>query len=101
MDDQANTPALEAPAQQPVLEAPAQRPALPAADPLQPEHPAQRAQRIYQEQPLLCIGVAVGVGYLLGGGLRTPLTGRLLRIGATRLLVPALKAQATAALGGE
>lgn len=92
MDDRTEAQALPAPGEQALL---------PAPDPLQPEHPAQRAQRFYQEQPLLCVGVAVGLGYVLGGGLRTPLTGRLLKLGASRLLVPALKARATAALGLE
>jgi hypothetical protein len=69
------------------------------ADPLQPEHPAARARRLYEAQPLLYIGAAVGVGYVLGGGLMTPLTGRLLRLGASKLLVPALKARALETLG--
>ncbi len=39
------------------------------------------ASRFLQEQPLAAIGVAFGVGYLLGGGLFTKTTGRLLGLG--------------------
>jgi hypothetical protein len=39
------------------------------------------------------VGASVGVGYLLGGGLFSPLTGKLLRIGLRAALIPLVKSQ--------
>ena len=39
---------------------------------------------------------ALGVGYVLGGGLFSPTTARLLRIGARLALVPIIKSQVSA-----
>ncbi len=46
-----------------------------------------------QAHPLRTVAVAAGVGYLLGGGLFSPLTGRLLRIGLRALVVPLVTRQ--------
>jgi hypothetical protein len=46
-----------------------------------------------QRNPFLMVGAAVGVGYLLGGGLFSPLTGKLLRIGLRAALIPLVKSQ--------
>lgn len=41
-----------------------------------------------QAHPFRAVLVAAGVGYVLGGGLFTPLTGRLLSVGARAVLLP-------------
>ena len=45
-------------------------------------------ESIYQENPYLVIGVAAGIGYVAAGGLATPFTRRLLRVGMKALFVP-------------
>jgi hypothetical protein len=49
-----------------------------------------------QTHPLRTIAVAAGVGYLLGGGLFSPLTRRLVRLGTRALLVPLVTRQVEA-----
>ncbi len=66
---------------------------------VEPQTPVQAARRIYQEHPFACIGAAVGLGYVIGGGLRTPMTGRLLKLGAQKFLLPTLTATAMQQLG--
>ena len=43
--------------------------------------------------PIGMVFAAMGVGYLLGGGLFSPLTGKLLKIGVRLALVPIIKSQ--------
>ena len=57
-----------------------------------------------ERHPIGMMFAAVGVGYLLGGGLFSPLTGRLVRIGMRLALVPLIKSQLgvlTGSGGGE
>lgn len=55
-------------------------------------------------RPLLLLGGALGAGYVVGGGLASPLTGQLVRLGgslAWRLMVlPVLQQGLQGALGG-
>lgn len=50
-------------------------------------------QRVYRENPYLIVGVAAGAGYLAAGGLFTPFTRRVLKIGMKALFVPIAAAQ--------
>ncbi len=50
------------------------------------------------EHPLRALIVAAGAGYILGGGLFTPMTRRLVRIGVRSLLVPLATRQIEAML---
>ena len=56
-----------------------------------------------QRNPYGMIAAAVGVGYVLGGGLFTPLTGRILKLGLRLAALPLVKEEllgmAEAALG--
>lgn len=63
------------------------------------DSPLVRARAFYEAHPLACIGAAAAVGYVAAGGLNTPMTWRLLKLGAQRLLLPTLQAQALRALG--
>ncbi|MFW5966188.1 MAG: hypothetical protein ACOCV2_01665 [Persicimonas sp.] len=47
----------------------------------------------YEKNPYAVLGAAAGVGYLLGGGLFTPFTRRLLKIGMKGLILPIASAQ--------
>ena len=53
-----------------------------------------------REHPLIALGVALTGGYVLGGGLFTPITGRLLRAGARvgvqLALLPAIEREVAA-----
>jgi hypothetical protein len=57
-----------------------------------------------QRNPYGMVAAAVGVGYVLGGGLFTPLTARIVRLGLRLLALPLVKDElfgiAEAALGG-
>jgi pilus assembly protein TadC len=48
--------------------------------------------RQIQEHPYRTLAVAAGVGYVLGGGLFTPLTGTLVRLGSRAMLLPVMQA---------
>ena len=53
-----------------------------------------------QRNPIGMVAIALGVGYLLGGGLFSPTTSRLLRLGVRLALVPILKGQLSALAEG-
>jgi len=53
-----------------------------------------------QRHPVGMVLAAAGVGYVLGGGLFSPLTGRLVRIGIRLALIPLVKSQLGNVLGG-
>ena len=44
-----------------------------------------------EKAPYAMIGAALGVGYIVGGGLFTPLTGRLLRLGMKLAAIPQVR----------
>jgi hypothetical protein len=46
-----------------------------------------------QRHPLGMVLAAMGVGYVLGGGLFSPTTGRLVKVGIRLALVPLIKSQ--------
>jgi hypothetical protein len=46
-----------------------------------------------QRNPIAMVVAAAGVGYVLGGGLFSPLTGRLVRYGIRLALIPLVKSQ--------
>lgn len=46
-----------------------------------------------EKSPWLTMAASVGIGYVLGGGLFTPLSARLVRLGTRVLLLPLLRAQ--------
>ena len=46
-----------------------------------------------QRNPLAMVAVAAGVGYVLGGGLFSPMTGRLLKLGLRLAVIPLVKSQ--------
>jgi hypothetical protein len=54
-----------------------------------------------QRNPIGMVCAAAGIGYLLGGGLFSPTTGRLVRYGIRLALIPLLKSQIGAVLGGQ
>src|SRR5690606_32068961 len=53
--------------------------------------------RQMREHPYRTLAVAAGVGYVLGGGLFTPLTAALVRVGARAALLPVLQSSILAA----
>jgi len=54
---------------------------------------SDEVKKFYQENPYLVIGAAAGLGYLVAGGVPTPFTRRLIRIGMKALFVPIAAAQ--------
>jgi len=44
--------------------------------------------RIYRDNPYLVLAAAAGAGYIIAGGLLTPFTRRLLRMGTRAMIVP-------------
>jgi hypothetical protein len=53
-----------------------------------------------ERHPIGMVLAAMGVGYVLGGGLFSPVTGRLVRIGVRLALVPLIKSQLGGMSGG-
>jgi hypothetical protein len=51
------------------------------------------------KHPIAMVLAAVGVGYVLGGGLFSPLTGRLLSVGLRLAVIPLVKSQLAAMAG--
>lgn len=49
--------------------------------------------QIYQDNPFAVVAAAAGVGYLLGGGLFSPFTRRIVRIGLRGLIIPLASSQ--------
>lgn len=47
----------------------------------------------YAQNPYMVIAAAAGIGYVLGGGLFSPFTRRMLRIGMKAMLIPAATRQ--------
>jgi hypothetical protein len=54
-----------------------------------------------QRNPIGMMLAAAGVGYVLGGGLFSPLTGRMVRIGLRLALIPLVKSQLSNIVGSE
>ncbi len=52
-----------------------------------------KARDFWRENPYLVLGAAAGLGYVLAGGLPTPFTRRLIRIGMKALFVPVAASQ--------
>ena len=52
-----------------------------------------------ERHPIGMVFAALGVGYVLGGGLFSPLTGRLVRVGMRLALVPIIKSQLSVLTG--
>ena len=59
-------------------------------DTLQEENPIAE---YYQRNPYAVLGAAAGLGYILGGGLLTPFTRRLLRVGMKAAALPVAASQ--------
>jgi hypothetical protein len=49
--------------------------------------------RAYRENPYAVVAAAIGVGYVIGGGLFTPFTRRVLRMGMRALVIPMVATQ--------
>lgn len=58
-------------------------------------------QRYYRHNPYIVLAAAAGVGYVAGGGIFSPFTRRLVRIGMKALFVPIAAAQFKGTLGAE
>lgn len=56
-------------------------------------NPTRVIGKYYQENPFAVLAGAAGVGYLLGGGLFTPFTKRMVKIGMKALVVPLAASQ--------
>ena len=53
------------------------------------ERPQENAlRRMYHKNPYVALGVAFGAGYLVAGGLVTPFSRRLIKMGMKALVVP-------------
>ena len=52
-----------------------------------------------QRNPIAMVCAAAGVGYLLGGGLFSPFTARLLKVGVRLAIIPLVKSQLAAVVG--
>lgn len=59
------------------------------------EPPQRRVDpvKFFHEHPFLSLGIAAGVGYVIGGGLFTPFTVRMIKIGARAVVMPTVKSQ--------
>lgn len=60
---------------------------------LQEDNPLQQT---YQKNPYAVLAGAAGIGYLLGGGLRTPFTRRIVKMGMRAVLIPLVATQVKA-----
>jgi hypothetical protein len=56
--------------------------------------------RSVQAHPFRTVLIAAGLGYVIGGGLFSPLTARLLGLGTRAMLIPLLKGQLEALAAG-
>ena len=54
-----------------------------------------------QRNPIGAVMVAVGIGYVLGGGLFSPVTRKALKIGLRLAVIPFIKGQISALAGGQ
>src|SRR5437016_2791284 len=54
-----------------------------------------------QSHPIGMVCAALGVGYVLGGGLFSPFTSRLLKIGIRLAVIPLVKSQLSAIAGAQ
>jgi hypothetical protein len=54
-----------------------------------------------ERHPVGMMFAALGIGYVLGGGLFSPVTGRLLKVGMRLALVPLIKSQIGALAGSD
>ena len=54
-----------------------------------------------QRHPIGMVFAGLGIGYVLGGGLFSPVTGRLLKVGMRLALVPLIKSQIGALAGSD
>lgn len=52
-----------------------------------------------QRNPIGMVAAALGVGYVLGGGLFSPFTGRLVRYGLRLAVIPLVKSQLSGIMG--
>lgn len=53
-----------------------------------------------QKNPIAMVAAAAGVGYVLGGGLFSPMTARLVRYGLRLAIIPLVKSQLAGIVGG-
>lgn len=58
-----------------------------------PSFSTDAVTRTIKEHPYLAIGAAAAVGYVLAGGLPTPFTRRIVRVGMKALFVPLAASQ--------
>ncbi len=58
-------------------------------------------QRYYEQNPYVVLAAAAGVGYVAAGGLFSPFTRRLVRVGMKALFVPIAATQLKALTGGD
>jgi len=63
-------------------------------------HSLDLAGRV-QRNPIGAVMVAVGVGYILGGGLFSPVTKKALKLGLRLAIIPFVKGQISALAGGQ
>ena len=53
-----------------------------------------------QKNPIFMVAAAAGLGYVLGGGLFSPMTARLVRYGIRLAIIPLVKSQLAGIVGG-
>lgn len=61
----------------------------------------QMVQRYYRHNPYIVLAAAAGLGYVAGGGLFSPFTRRLTRLGMKALFVPIAAAQFKGSIGAD
>jgi hypothetical protein len=52
-----------------------------------------------QRNPIAMVAAAAGIGYVLGGGLFSPMTARLIRYGIRLAIIPLVKSQLSGIMG--